>query len=146
MCDKDIAEERKAASQRIKAEARIPLDKLPKSQVDAIVIGCKRYFDGKPCRNGHIAERYTRTKQCLQCLADSQGRTYTLPPNSTEMPPGMTPLPAARPPHFNYYTDPADRAPKPAPAVQAPLQPTSSPFMDDLDRQLGLTQSHPGKP
>lgn len=29
--------------------------------------GLKRYFTGKPCKRGHVAERYTATGNCLQC-------------------------------------------------------------------------------
>jgi hypothetical protein len=28
----------------------------------------KRYFTGKPCRNGHLSERYVSTGQCKQCV------------------------------------------------------------------------------
>ena len=34
---------------------------------EAIAQGLKRYFTGKPCKNGHIAERYCSTKSCLTC-------------------------------------------------------------------------------
>ena len=26
------------------------------------------YFTGKPCKHGHIAERYTLTGQCAECV------------------------------------------------------------------------------
>lgn len=29
-----------------------------------------RYFTGRPCVRGHLAERYTKTGQCVQCEAD----------------------------------------------------------------------------
>lgn len=34
---------------------------------DAKAKGLTRYFTGKPCKRGHVAERYTRTSNCLQC-------------------------------------------------------------------------------
>src|ERR1044071_8596093 len=37
------------------------------SREEALAAGLKRYFTGKPCRNGHIAERNTSHKQCLTC-------------------------------------------------------------------------------
>jgi len=30
----------------------------------------KRYFTGRPCKNGHTAERYTSNSACVTCLAD----------------------------------------------------------------------------
>lgn len=35
-----------------------------------------RYFTGKPCRNGHIAERYTSDGRCVQCKAEKDARSY----------------------------------------------------------------------
>ncbi len=29
--------------------------------------GLKRYFTGEPCEHGHIAERYTNRKNCVEC-------------------------------------------------------------------------------
>jgi 5-methylcytosine-specific restriction endonuclease McrA len=29
--------------------------------------GAERYCTGKPCRNGHLAERYTSTGKCVRC-------------------------------------------------------------------------------
>lgn len=36
---------------------------------EAVKRGATRYFTGKPCRAGHIAERYTSTRGCCACLA-----------------------------------------------------------------------------
>lgn len=33
----------------------------------AIQKGLHKFFDGKPCKNGHISERYTRNSACVQC-------------------------------------------------------------------------------
>ena len=33
----------------------------------AIRLGLDRYFTGKPCANGHVAERYTRNATCTCC-------------------------------------------------------------------------------
>lgn len=30
--------------------------------------GLHKFFDGNPCKNGHISERYTRNSGCVQCL------------------------------------------------------------------------------
>lgn len=34
---------------------------------DAILQGLTRYFTGKPCKHGHVAERYTGNKTCCVC-------------------------------------------------------------------------------
>lgn len=44
------------------------------SRKEAKALGLKRYFTGKPCCRGHVAERYT-TGNCLDCMKeDSVGR------------------------------------------------------------------------
>jgi len=37
------------------------------SRKDAIEQGLPHYFTGKPCRNGHTDERFTRSSNCLEC-------------------------------------------------------------------------------
>lgn len=37
------------------------------SRKDARALGLKRYFTGKPCRRGHVMERYTPSGRCLGC-------------------------------------------------------------------------------
>jgi hypothetical protein len=34
---------------------------------EARSLGLKRFFTGKPCKRGHIAERYIGSGRCLQC-------------------------------------------------------------------------------
>jgi hypothetical protein len=43
-------------------------------KVEAKARGLKRYFTGKPCRNGHIAERLTGSGACVQCRAEIELR------------------------------------------------------------------------
>lgn len=38
------------------------------SRKEAKELGLKRYFTGKPCKHGHIEERYTSNKGCKGCL------------------------------------------------------------------------------
>jgi hypothetical protein len=45
------------------------------SRQDAISQGLARYFTGKPCKHGHIAERYTCNKTC--CVCGNQGAVKT---------------------------------------------------------------------
>jgi hypothetical protein len=37
------------------------------SRKDALRLGLARYFTGKPCKHGHIAERYLPNGECLDC-------------------------------------------------------------------------------
>lgn len=34
---------------------------------EAISLGLDRYFTGRPCKYGHIAERFTKWRDCLEC-------------------------------------------------------------------------------
>lgn len=36
---------------------------------EALLLGEKQYFTGKPCTQGHVAKRRTKTGECLQCRA-----------------------------------------------------------------------------
>lgn len=38
-----------------------------------------RYFDGNPCRNGHIAERYTSSGGCVLCAMERSKEHYAKP-------------------------------------------------------------------
>ena len=33
-------------------------------------VGAARYFTGRPCRRGHVAERYASTRTCVECAAE----------------------------------------------------------------------------
>lgn len=44
------------------------------SRVKAQVRGLDRYFTGKPCKHGHVAERRTNRGTCLDCEKDSMKR------------------------------------------------------------------------
>jgi hypothetical protein len=35
----------------------------------AQLVGAKRYFTGKPCVRGHVADRFVSTKACTECAA-----------------------------------------------------------------------------
>lgn len=41
------------------------------SRKKARELGLKRYYTGKPCRYGHICERYLSTNGCVKCLSIS---------------------------------------------------------------------------
>lgn len=44
------------------------------SRKEAQALGLKRYFTGKPCGKGHIAERYVSDTACLQCHRDKHAK------------------------------------------------------------------------
>jgi hypothetical protein len=37
------------------------------SRREALAHGLKKYFTGKPCKHGHLCERYTLNKVCVTC-------------------------------------------------------------------------------
>jgi hypothetical protein len=39
------------------------------SRQDAMAQGLKRYFTGKPCKRGHVAERSVSGKNCIMCAS-----------------------------------------------------------------------------
>lgn len=41
---------------------------------EALALGLKRYFTGKPCCHGHVAERQSDNGKCLRCRMEQ--RTY----------------------------------------------------------------------
>lgn len=43
---------------------------LPSTRAQAIAAGSSKYHTGKPCVNGHIEDRYTRTGDCSGCVRD----------------------------------------------------------------------------
>src|SRR6516162_8367059 len=36
-------------------------------RAEARALGLKRYFTGKPCKHGHVAERVVSSPDCVQC-------------------------------------------------------------------------------
>src|SRR5262249_12996710 len=40
------------------------------SSVEASAQGRRTYFTGKPCKHGHIDERYVRNATCVRCMRD----------------------------------------------------------------------------
>jgi hypothetical protein len=50
------------------------------TRAEAKAQGLSRYFTGKPCLRGHVAERYTGTKQCVECNRERCARYYARDP------------------------------------------------------------------
>lgn len=46
------------------------------SRVEALENGYPRYFTGKPCRNGHLSERFTCNHTCVECGREICKRVY----------------------------------------------------------------------
>lgn len=42
---------------------------FPISRQEALQIGLKHYFTGKPCKHGHISKRFSSNRVCVQCHA-----------------------------------------------------------------------------
>lgn len=49
----------------------LDLNTLPKTRKEALKIGSNFYFIGKPCKNGHVSERYTKNGTCIKCQKES---------------------------------------------------------------------------
>lgn len=39
----------------------------PRTRAEALALGLTRYYTGKPCKYGHVAERSARDKHCVEC-------------------------------------------------------------------------------
>lgn len=46
------------------------------TRAEARALGLKRYFTGKPCRRGHIAERQVSNLTCMGCTNEKQRAAY----------------------------------------------------------------------
>lgn len=44
------------------------------SRQDALSLGLATYFTGNPCKNGHVSERYTKHRSCIECLRECAAR------------------------------------------------------------------------
>jgi len=44
----------------------------PTTQAQAIELGIKRYYTGKPCLRGHYALRHASTGGCCECLKENR--------------------------------------------------------------------------
>jgi hypothetical protein len=47
-----------------------PRTALPKNRPQAKRLGSRTYFAGMLCVNGHVAERYTGSGLCVECVED----------------------------------------------------------------------------
>ena len=47
---------------------------IPTSQAEAIRCGSQKYRTGKPCKHGHVGDRWTLTANCCECTVDRVNR------------------------------------------------------------------------
>lgn len=57
------------------AHSRVPYDGPIVSRDDALAAGVRQYFTGKPCVNGHLAQRNTSNYACMACATEMQDAT-----------------------------------------------------------------------
>jgi hypothetical protein len=46
------------------------------SRQNAMALGLKRYFTGKPCKRGHVSEMQTASRKCLDCERQRNNANY----------------------------------------------------------------------
>lgn len=46
------------------------------SLAEARASGAKKYFTGKPCKSGHVSERWVNRSVCVECSRQSVARNY----------------------------------------------------------------------
>jgi hypothetical protein len=44
------------------------MERIPKTHKEAIQQGSLYYYTGKKCKNGHVAKRFTKNRNCEDCL------------------------------------------------------------------------------
>ena len=55
------------------------------TRAEAKALGLKRYFTGKPCKHGHVTERFTISKSCVECYNMCQAKRRSLPENKEKV-------------------------------------------------------------
>ena len=45
---------------------------------EAIKLGLKKFYTGRPCKAGHLAMRYTMSGSCEKCIAEHYGKVQKL--------------------------------------------------------------------
>lgn len=64
---------------------KIPLPPIS-TRAEAYAKGSTFYYDGKPCRAGHLSARYVSTAGCLECLNQYKGAARKHPTDSALVP------------------------------------------------------------
>jgi len=58
--------------------------KKPKTAKEAEQLGERFYFTGKPCKNGHTVDRYTKSRACISCGKKWSAQYYSSPVGKTK--------------------------------------------------------------
>lgn len=68
------------------------------TRIEALQMGVTRYFTGKPCKRGHISNRYTQNGGCVECMAKTTltARQAMRDNNGEQRAAALAPLLAAR--------------------------------------------------
>lgn len=53
----------------------LEIDRLPSSGADAKSCGCRFFYTGRPCPNGHVAPRYSAGGRCVPCVQSEASAT-----------------------------------------------------------------------
>jgi len=56
------------------------------SRDEARALGLKRYFTGKPCKHGHVAERHVASRKCRECHRERTRRYRAADPERAREP------------------------------------------------------------
>jgi len=58
------------------------MENLPSSRAEALRLGSKTYFTGKPCKNGHIDKRRLPSGSCSVCMQEASRNWAKRNPNA----------------------------------------------------------------
>lgn len=61
-------------------------DCLPRSRAEARTLGVDAFMTGKPCKNGHVDERYTRNGSCKSCIFGHSKEARRIPSDAVWVP------------------------------------------------------------
>jgi hypothetical protein len=51
---------------------------LPSSAISAVAAGARFYFNGGPCKEGHLDKRYAKSSECVTCRANRNRSKETI--------------------------------------------------------------------
>jgi 5-methylcytosine-specific restriction endonuclease McrA len=54
---------------------------IPCSWSEAKLQGADRFYTGRPCKRGHVSERYTASRECVSCTSDKAKKRWAEKPD-----------------------------------------------------------------
>ncbi len=78
------------------------------TQAQAKARGLKRYYLGTPCKNGHVSDRYTNARSCVECVRTKEARRLATP-KAKPVAPVAEAAPPAYEPEKTLHRDPGQR-------------------------------------